>query len=146
MANKSIGYVVGTVGFYGKTTKPNSEEKQYCLRIDSPEFKNFDLEALKEQYKAKQLPANVKSILAGEKFEKIYFNSDYPITKVWIAPDKHEKEFKNPELTGIKVMMAWNKNYIGALLCEKEPDEYTPNPFNMEDFDADFDQDELPFN
>lgn len=153
MAKVNIGYIIGTVGFYGKSDKPNSEEKQYTLRIDNPELYHFDMEAFKaacdeklkegkKRNKRFELPAQVQGILSGATFDKMYFNSDYPIKKVWLK-DKTELEVENPDLKDIKVMMKYNFGYIGALMCETAPTEYTPNPFNMEDFET---EDDLPFN
>lgn len=145
-----FGYVKGVVGYYGKTNKYRSNEKEYCLRIDNPEFVNVDKEALEEAFplpktkKDNKRPAKIQSIIDGEQLEQIYFNSSYPINKVWVQDGRiiDEHVVENPDLTGATVMMTLTGVHIGAILMDHVPDEYTPVPFTMEDFG----DDELPFN
>lgn len=144
----SYGMIKGKINFYGKTKKYRSEETEYCLCIENPEFLNIDKEALEKAFPLPnkksdpQRPAKIQSILDGEEVDKMYFNSDYPVTKVWVKKETIEAhEVKNPELKGMDVVMKLTGVHIGALLLSEIPEEFSPNPFNMEDFD----EDELPF-
>lgn len=85
-----FGYIKGTIGFYGKVDNYKGDAKEYSLRIDNPEFINIDEAALEEAFplpkskKDRERPAKIQSILDHESVEKMYFNSSYPINKVWV--------------------------------------------------------------
>lgn len=144
---KKLGYIKGTIGFYGKVDNYAGDGKEYCLRINNPEPVSIDAEAVEEAYPKKgkyKRPAIVQRVLDQEKMEAAYFNSKYPITKVWVKKDGKIEEVAvtNPELKDMEVLMTFTGPYIGSLLLNEVPSEFTPAPFQMEDFD----EDELPFN
>lgn len=147
MASKRLGFVTGVVGFYGKVDNYNGDGKEYCLRIENPVFTDLDQEAINEvctitrgKNKGKLLNF-YQDLKDGKEIEAAYFHSSYPINKVYIVEGEEltQYEVKNPELEGHKVKMMLNKTYIGSIVCDDLPSEYTGKPFNMEDFGGSID-------
>lgn len=146
-----FGYIKGTVGFYGKTNKYKSDEKEYCLRIDHPQYIKIDVAALEEAFplpkskKDNDRPTKIDCIINDEAVDKMFFNSSYPISKVWVKEEGGyvAHEVTNPDLTGKTVLMTLTGTHIGAIAMEEMPAEYSPNPFSMDDFET---EDDLPFN
>lgn len=145
-----FGYIKGTIGFYGKVDNYKGDAKEYSLRIDNPEFINIDEAALEEAFplpkskKDRERPTKIQSILDHEAVEKMYFNSSYPINKVWVKKDGEitEHKFENPQLKDMEVLMTLTGVHIGSILLKEVPEEYNPAPFNMDDFET---EEDLPF-
>ena len=101
-----FGFISGTVKFYGKTNKYKSDEKEYCLCIKDPHYHSINVAALEEKYplpkskKDADRPAKIQAIIDGECVEEMYFNSDFPITKVWVKEGDQKicHDVKNPQL------------------------------------------------
>lgn len=148
MENKKNIIVTGSVEFYGYVDNYDESGKEYVLNIKNPVFKNLDWDLINSWYEDSKgkvkLPKMYEALAAGNTPENVFFRSQYPVTHVTLY-NKEDKtlsqvEVKNPQLKDMTIVMKVKKSYIGAIMVDKVPDEFTPTAFTAEDLDE-----ELPF-
>lgn len=142
--------VSGVVEFYGLKDNYNGDGKEYTLCIKDPKFNNLDWDLINEWYtdeKGKlKLPSLYKDLKDGKAIERAYFKSaQYPITKVSLYNKENgtitQEEVVNPQLKDMTILMSLKKQFIGAVMVDRIPEEFKPSAF------ADIDDlgDDLPF-
>lgn len=134
--------ISGVVDFYGYVDNYNGDGKEYSLAIRDPKFNHIDWDEIEGWYTDDKgrvkLPKMYKDLKEGKDIEIAYFKSaKYPINRVSVY-NKEDKtitqvEVNNPQLKDMPVLMKLKKTYIGAILVDRVPSEFSPVAFSMDD-------------
>lgn len=153
MANKKIAeerkpkiLVKGLVDFYGHVDNYNKDGKEYVLTLKDYEFSNLDAEEVKSWYTNErgktELPAQWEAILNGEKPERLFFRSNYPVKKFQTLEEVDGKKTVvtrdidyNPDLKGCVVRMTCYRQYIGSIAIKELPPEFKKVAFEAGEFE-----------
>lgn len=153
MASKKIAeerkpkiLVKGLVDFYGHVDNYNKDGKEYVLTLKDYEFSNLDAEEVKSWYTNErgktELPAQWESILNGEKPERLFFRSNYPVKKFQTLDEVDGEKVVvtkdidyNPDLKGCVVRMTCYRQYIGSIAIKELPPEFKKVAFEAGEFE-----------
>ena len=140
--------VFGKVTFYGKVDTFDGKGKEYALRLENWEIKDFDEDIVKGWYTLDNgkvdLPDQAQTIIdfyngKGEKPEKLYFRSKYPISNVNVLENGEVKNVEldyNPDFNDVRIIMSYYRAYIGVIGVGELPPEYKRVAFDASEFDG----------
>jgi hypothetical protein len=140
--------VFGKVSFYGKVDTYDKKGKEYALTLEDWEIKDFDEDIVKGWYtddKGKvNLPKQADELVdfyngKGEKPEKLYFRSQYPIDNVNILEDGEVKNVEldyAPDFNEVRIIMSFYRSYIGSVAVGELPPEYKKVAFDASEFEG----------
>ena len=142
--------VIGEVEFYGKVDTYDKKGKEYALSFINWEIKNWDTDIVKSWYTDDRgklnLPKQAEELLdffngKGNKPEKLYFRSQYPISSVnKLNLDTKEVESieleYTPDFKGQRVIMSYYRSYIGMIGVNELPPEYKRVAFDASEFEG----------
>ena len=140
--------VFGKVSFYGKVDTYDKKGKEYALTLEDWEIKDFDEDIVKGWYtddKGKvNLPKQADELVdfyngKGEKPEKLYFRSQYPIDNVNILEDGEVKNVEldyAPDFNEVRIIMSFYRSYIGSVAVGELPPEYKRVAFDASEFEG----------
>ena len=140
--------VFGKVSFYGKVDTYDKKGKEYALTLESWEIKDFDEDIVEGWYtddKGKvNLPKQAEEIInfyngQGEKPEKLYFRSQYPITSVNVLENGEVKNVEldyAPDFNDVRIIMSFYRSYIGSVAVGELPPEYKRVAFDASEFEG----------
>jgi hypothetical protein len=140
--------VFGKVSFYGKVDTYDKKGKEYALTLEDWEIKDFDEDIVNGWYtddKGKvNLPKQADELVdfyngKGEKPEKLYFRSQYPIDNVNILEDGEVKNVEldyAPDFNEVRICMSFYRSYIGSVAVGELPPEYKRVAFDASEFEG----------